>query len=469
MSEFEEKLKSLAKISFEGRGESFVEQKFIAPLLELLGYDSHKDYEVILHGDDGSSFKLKCPPVEKGNKKVRNYYPDYIPTIRKKTFWIIEAKSPKSGEISKKESVAQGLQYCLHPEIQAKYLFLSDGELSKIFDIQKNYFLDLDGDIYEPILTFRNTEIQGKWDDIYKLLSPEKIRDKLEQDLIILYDKICLSSLDESYPKRVSAKISSRANGIKSKIQKNLNTLRCKSIDQGIEDWRDILKNASDSDLLFYMEYPLRLGGVEAVPSVRYVRKHLEQQMSVKDILKRLTEGYEKQSIFRKQNTFAGLCELHNRISDEVGKQEIKKFLFDECNLKMNAFNKTEAAVLRVMKKVCMISLYDRFNKRIEEVKQNLPEIIRFVDPPTVIQKIYPVVLNSHQNILPSLRKSTEDSCGKLTQIIEGLEATIKQDWENVIQGIPNGQREIGGFEYCGLGENVDRLEAIVRNFNVAN
>src|SRR5919202_6911922 len=89
-------LNQLALIDFEGKGESFVEARFLTPLLECLGYDKHKDYEVIRHGDEGSSFKLKYPPVEKGAKSVKHYNPDYMPTIRKKVFWIIEAKSPKA-------------------------------------------------------------------------------------------------------------------------------------------------------------------------------------------------------------------------------------------------------------------------------------------------------------------------------------------------------------------------------------
>ncbi len=108
---------------------------YITPLLELLGYEAHKDYEVIRHGDDGSSFKLKYPPVEKGAAREKSYNPDYIPTIRKKAFWIIEAKSPKTvGYPFGYEYLVQGLQYCIHPEIQAKYLLVSNGVASAVYD-----------------------------------------------------------------------------------------------------------------------------------------------------------------------------------------------------------------------------------------------------------------------------------------------------------------------------------------------
>lgn len=77
-------LKKISSIDFTGKGESFVEQRFLTPLLECLGYENHKDYEVHRHGDAEISFKLNYPPVETGAKKVKHYNPDYVPTIRKK-------------------------------------------------------------------------------------------------------------------------------------------------------------------------------------------------------------------------------------------------------------------------------------------------------------------------------------------------------------------------------------------------
>src|SRR5690606_22250592 len=108
---------ALHVLNFVDKGEAFVEQKFVTPFLEALGYDSHKDYEVKRHGDKAASCKLRYPPVHHGAKKVKHYHPDYVPTIRKKMFWIIEAKSPDVN-IADPKYLVQGFQYCIHPEIQ---------------------------------------------------------------------------------------------------------------------------------------------------------------------------------------------------------------------------------------------------------------------------------------------------------------------------------------------------------------
>jgi hypothetical protein len=135
MNPLDIRLKQLEALDFSGKAEAFVESRFLTPLLECLGYETHKDYEVLRHGDDGASFKLHYPPVERGAQKVKHYSPDYLPTIRKKMFWIIEAKSPKDvPHPFDVKYLVQGLQYCIHPEIQAQYLLVSNGLVSSVFD-----------------------------------------------------------------------------------------------------------------------------------------------------------------------------------------------------------------------------------------------------------------------------------------------------------------------------------------------
>jgi len=136
-------LGELERLDFSDKGEAFVESRFLTPLLHCLGYDRHKDYEVIRHGDGGAGFKLHYPPVESGAQRVKHYNLDYVPTIRKKMFWIIEAKSPR-GVLHPFEPkyLVQGLQYCVHPEIQAQYLVISNGVVSSVFDAHGAVFLE---------------------------------------------------------------------------------------------------------------------------------------------------------------------------------------------------------------------------------------------------------------------------------------------------------------------------------------
>jgi hypothetical protein len=191
-------LQELAALDFSGKGEAFVESRFLTPLLSCLGYETHKDYEVLRHGDDGSAFKLHYPPVEKGAQRVKHYNPDYVPTIRKKMFWIIEAKSPKDVAYPfEAKYLVQGLQYCIHPEIQAKYLLVSNGAHSAVYDAHGAVFFEKE--IYEPIFEFQSSDLIHRWDEIFNLLSVETLRARIEADLKAMYDKLCARSTSRAW------------------------------------------------------------------------------------------------------------------------------------------------------------------------------------------------------------------------------------------------------------------------------
>jgi hypothetical protein len=79
------------------------------------------------HGDDETSFKLHYPPVEKGAKRVKHYNPDDMPTIRKKMFWITEAKSPRYVPFP------FDLSFILRPERFARTADTHCGSMSTVF------------------------------------------------------------------------------------------------------------------------------------------------------------------------------------------------------------------------------------------------------------------------------------------------------------------------------------------------
>ena len=108
------------------------------------------------------------------------------------------AKSPAITYPFDYQYIVQGLQYCIHPEIQAKYLILSNGKNTCVYDAHSSIFFEQD--IYSPIFEFENTELINKWEQIYELLGIEKIRTKIEKSLKDFYEKLALSSLDEKYP-----------------------------------------------------------------------------------------------------------------------------------------------------------------------------------------------------------------------------------------------------------------------------
>jgi hypothetical protein len=306
-------LQAIATTDFSGKGEAFVEARFLTPLLMYLGYETHKDYEVRRHGDAGTSFKLHYPPVEMGATRVKHYNPDYLPTIRKKMFWIIEAKSPRYVNFPFDSSfVVQGLQYCIHPEIQANYLLLTNGENSAVYDAHASVFFG--SDPYKPILTFRSVDVVTRWKEIFDLLSAEKVRAGVERDLKAMYDKLSLSSLDKEYPQRLLRQIGATAGDHSQAIERHVMKLYVERDDAQTEAWRYELEKFSADQVFGLMDAPLGAG--MKTEGTYFVDKQLAAGIAPEVTLMRLTCDFDSQSIFRKEQTFLAACFLHKRICD---------------------------------------------------------------------------------------------------------------------------------------------------------
>lgn len=456
-------LRKISSLDFTGKGESFVEQRFLTPLLECLGYENHKDYEVHRHGDAEINFKLNYPPVETGAKKVKHYHPDYVPTIRKKIFWIIEAKSPMTiSSPFSYEYIVQGLQYCIHPEIQSKYLILSNGIDTSIYDAQSALYLN--ENMYEAIFSFNQSEIVDKWSDIYNLLGVEKIRLKIEMDLKMYYEKLCLSSLDDNYPHQLAQTITENKTNLSIKIKKHLNTLIVEDIDNSfktqendlknktLDELKDIIKIASIQRPIFYIHYIDML-----------ISEYNEDK-----IISLLTTNYKKMSYFEKEHCFASLATFYNTISNQALKDDMITFFKEHVNEEISLLNKLEALHLRLYRKSNVISVYPEKRKEINEYLKTAPELERFVNKPNALIQTYSTELLVHHNFFELIVNQTDIELIEFIKLYEEIEKSTEKLYKEAESKLNENERELGGgFAYFGVGNKIWSLPNILKDYNI--
>jgi hypothetical protein len=445
---YEHIIRQLEAIDFEGKGESFVEARFLPPLLECLGYETHKDYEVIRHGDDGSAFKLQYPPVERGAVRVKHYNPDYIPTIRKKMFWVIEAKSPKDVSFPFDERyIVQGLQYCIHPEIQAKYLLVTNGIMSAVYDAHGAVFFGQD--IYEPIYTLRTSEISYRWASIYELLAVDKIRTRIEADLKAMYDKLSLSSLDRHYPGALLRTIGASQGDNSRAIEQHVRSLQNEMFDQAIADWRAEMESLDAPQVFARMDVPTRAGGCEAQ---YYIAKCENAKVPAPKVLSDLTHDFDQQSIFRKIQTFLAVCILYVRTDTGLTKSEARAFLDRYKDADLPYLNQVECCMLRMVRKVAVLSVYPQLREKIRQQLQSAPELVRLVHPPTAFGLTYGIELDLHRRSFEQLKLLSEDQLKERLQDLLAAESAIESDYRESRSKLTGWETQIGGFEGYGLG-----------------
>ena len=456
-------IRNLTTLDFSGKGEAFVESEFLSPLLKCLGYESHKDYEVRRHGDNGTTFKLRYPPVEKGAVKVKHYNPDYIPTIRKKVFWIIEAKSAKDIEFPFADNfIVQGLQYCIHPEIQAKYLILSNGLHTAIYDAHGSVFLDRD--IYEPFMTFTNLEIPDKWKEIYDLLSVETLRKRIEDDIRNMYEKLCLSSLDKRYPDHLIKSIGRSCMELSHKIGREVIRRKAKAFEESIQTWQNELLTLSSDELYQRMDLPL---GSRNSEGRHFVERCISEGQDLEKVFDRLTCDFDAQSIFRKEQSFFGVCVIYNKLPIGNIKKKAKDFLDRYKEGKLSTLNIAECALLRLNRKLLITNAYPKLREDIRRGLESAPEIIKFVHPPNALDYTFEEELLTHQKIFNVLKSIPEENLKKVIPVIEKYESSLEDKFKQALATLTDNEIQLCGFEDYGEGGIHFSFRNILHNFGI--
>lgn len=111
---------------FSGYNEAEVREEFIIHLLHALGWRKGTTYDLEME----KSLKLSTAFHRVGRKTVNI---DYAPSVRKRYFWIIEAKPGKERGMEMGD-LLQAHLYAVHPEIQARLIVLTNGWEVRIYD-----------------------------------------------------------------------------------------------------------------------------------------------------------------------------------------------------------------------------------------------------------------------------------------------------------------------------------------------
>ena len=157
---------------FSTWNEKDVKEDFIAPLLKMLGYSKNTVNNISRE----KSLSLSEPYQRVGRQKI---FIDYVPTIRLKAFWIIEAKSGKKKKMGYGD-LLQAYLYAIHPEIQAQYIVLINGWKLNVYDS-----LNISS-WKEPIFEIDYKNCKEKFNRLKEILSAEKMLEFLKNRILVL-------------------------------------------------------------------------------------------------------------------------------------------------------------------------------------------------------------------------------------------------------------------------------------------
>ena len=435
-------ISNLAELDLANAGEQTVRERLITPLLEHLGYDLDKDYEVRRDGDKGASFKLKLPAVRGGGKTSTTFKPDYVPTVRKKVFWVLDAKRP-SRKVDD-EFVAQVLQYAIHPEIQARYAVLINGLDILVFDVKAEFF-DLGKSVYNPILSVPVTDLVARFQELKQLLGNEEIRERLVDELERDFIKLSEVSLDVEFPKRVVFRLQQKVPQLKRHIQQQAIAVWKTEQDRNAEEFIKNLREASLRELHEMCKFPLQPRYLN--PSEELARRVLEGELRLNDVLQLFsteflnTYGQCNYLIFLSRV----LTKLHNSSLDV---QTIVERICALVTGPLAPRNRLECAAVRVYYKFRVLKMNPILRQQVQHILLQLNEKQRAAKVVSVEGFASPVDYSFIDRVLQYVRGIPDEELMTLIDRYEKLDKSLDSEYQEQRKRLPGDEVYVGG----GLG-----------------
>ncbi|MBO9204210.1 MULTISPECIES: type I restriction enzyme HsdR N-terminal domain-containing protein [Niastella] len=180
-------LKRLSKLDFSKYNETEVREFFLIELLKLLGYQSGTDYSISLE----QSFPLNNLSLYPGSKRIKL---DYICSLRKQYFWLIEAKegkcrNPLRPPKIRAKDVEQAFFYSQHPEVNCRYFVVSNGWYIQLYDRDT-----LAGKL-TPILAIKHTDLPEKFLELDQYVGATQILPMVKEKILDQIEKVFASEI----------------------------------------------------------------------------------------------------------------------------------------------------------------------------------------------------------------------------------------------------------------------------------
>lgn len=228
------------KTDFSTYNEADVRENFIAPLLKLLGYGKNTVNDVLTE----QSLKLKEPFLKIGRKSIRI---DYMPTIRLKSFWIIEAK-PGYAELEIGDFL-QAYFYAIHPEVQVQYIVLCNGKRIDVYDINYNEGWG------KPFFSIDQAGCEEKFEELIQILSANSMLQSIRERIISQIQNSFEVELNIDQFSYFRMKLQSIMEEVKKKIEGNEKKMIMDVMKEQERKYQEYLKNADSKELIRSMKW----------------------------------------------------------------------------------------------------------------------------------------------------------------------------------------------------------------------
>jgi hypothetical protein len=198
-----------------------------------------------------------------------------------------------------------------------------------------------------------------------------------------------------------------------------------------------------------------------------FVNKRFAQGDPPRDTLVLLTRDYERQSIFRKEQTFVAVCLIYLSTDDVGAMTEAKTFLDKYKDADLPSLNQVECALLRIIRKTIVLRRYPKLREEIARALESAPELIRFVSPPSAFTMTYTAEVEYHHRTFEMLKQLSDAELEKLLENLLPMEAAMEVEFREARKKLSDSERQLLGLDIYGEGGRHYFFRNVLNNFRI--
>jgi len=198
-----------------------------------------------------------------------------------------------------------------------------------------------------------------------------------------------------------------------------------------------------------------------------FINKSLAQGTPSREILRRLTCDYDRQSIFRKEQSFLGACFLYLQSDDVETMTEAKAFIDKYKDADLPLLNQVECTLLRLVRKGNVLRAYPQLGDEISDALQSAPELIRFVNPPSAFTVTYGTEVAQHHLTFERLKQLSYAEQEKLLGMLMPIEDRMEDEFWKARKKLSGSEVQLLGFEIYGKNARHYAFRGILHNYGI--
>ncbi len=225
------------------RSEQDVREEVLAPMLRMLGYGGSTLNTVLREHPEPLPRRYRMV----GSARIQV---DYVPTLRLRRFWIMEAKKP--GGLNP-DAFLQAHFYATYPTITARFIVLADGAELRVYDSGATEY-------EEARVVVRRETAERDFQAVYELLAARNIGDAIRRDTLRDVERVLAVETDAAAPRSFENEIAAVARRVRPVIAENARQLVVAKFRTETENRLAYLRSVDVRTLLAVMAHPTEVG-----------------------------------------------------------------------------------------------------------------------------------------------------------------------------------------------------------------